>query len=442
MLFVFRVGKGPLVVSFLLFYAVQTAIRAYVMRHHLPWQTLFLGTLESPPFFLFTFYMITDPATSPKTRRGQVALAFALTVDRRLLHFKESVFTFFYAALAVGVVRFVFLHARALWRGKGARLAALFDLESLQARRRGGRPGAQHARRVELGARALRRAGRRGLPAGARGAQPLGPRLHHGQDARGGGPPPAPRRQVGALGGRRGGHRRRRRRRPARRAGDAPAGGAARPGGPVPEPRRLPLRARPAARPRRAGERPLEPTAWPAARCSSTTTAMEIRTCCSAWPSGRPGCCATGCKETGQLRFEDVSAAAGLDAHTVSLGATFFDFDNDGVLDLFVMNALTTHLPGYERAHAAQRLQAPGAGVRGRSPRAALHAQRLARRGQRGEEPALPRQRRRHLHAARRRTRWACPRPTGRSRSARRTSTTTASPISTWPATSGPTIST
>ena len=55
MLFFFRVGRGWLVVSFLGFYALQTAARAYVMRHHLPPEVLFLGTLGAPSFFLFVF---------------------------------------------------------------------------------------------------------------------------------------------------------------------------------------------------------------------------------------------------------------------------------------------------------------------------------------------------------------------------------------------------
>lgn len=127
MLFVFRVGKTPLVVSFLVFYAVQTGVRAYVMRHHLPWQTLFFGTLESPPFYLFTFYMITDPATSPKTTRGQVLLALALVLIDGVLHFKESVYTFFYAALTVGVVRFLWAHGSLLVKKGAARLTQLFE---------------------------------------------------------------------------------------------------------------------------------------------------------------------------------------------------------------------------------------------------------------------------------------------------------------------------
>ncbi len=114
-LFVFKIGRGALIVSFLVTYALQTAVRAYVMRHHLPPEVLFIGTLSAPPFFIFTFYMITDPATSPPDRPTQVKLGIALALVDLWLHTKESVYTFFYAALLVGLVRFVVLHARALW---------------------------------------------------------------------------------------------------------------------------------------------------------------------------------------------------------------------------------------------------------------------------------------------------------------------------------------
>ena len=113
-LFVFRVGRGWLVGSFLVFYALQTALRAWIMRAHLPPEMLFLGTMTSPPFYLFTFFMLTDPKTSPATPRGQVLLALAITLVDLVLHKFQSVFTFFYAAFAVACARFVWLHARKL----------------------------------------------------------------------------------------------------------------------------------------------------------------------------------------------------------------------------------------------------------------------------------------------------------------------------------------
>lgn len=110
--FVFRVGRGWLIVSFLFFYALQTALRAWLMRAHLPPEMLFLGTMTTPPFFLFTFFMLTDPKTSPSTPRAQVALAFSIALVDLVLHRFGSVFTFFYAAFAVATVRFLWAHGR------------------------------------------------------------------------------------------------------------------------------------------------------------------------------------------------------------------------------------------------------------------------------------------------------------------------------------------
>ena len=105
-----RVGRGWLVGSFLLFYLLQTLVRAYIVRHHIPPEALIIGTLSTPPFFLFTFFMITDPKTSPNSRRGQVALAAAIAIADLGWHLVLSVFTFFYAAFTVATVRYVWGH--------------------------------------------------------------------------------------------------------------------------------------------------------------------------------------------------------------------------------------------------------------------------------------------------------------------------------------------
>jgi len=45
------------------------------------------------------------------------------------------------------------------------------------------------------------------------------------------------------------------------------------------------------------------------------------------------------CSRTSAVgKFRDISAAAGIDYVGHSSGAVFFDFDNDGLLDLFVTN--------------------------------------------------------------------------------------------------------
>ncbi|HEX2779245.1 MAG TPA: FG-GAP-like repeat-containing protein [Gemmatimonadaceae bacterium] len=114
--FVFRIGRGWLIVSFLATYALQTALRAWLMRAHLPPEMLFLGTLTAPPFFLFTFFMLTDPRTSPATRGAQIATGVSIALVDLVLHRFGSVFTFFYAAFIVATARFLWLHGRAMWR--------------------------------------------------------------------------------------------------------------------------------------------------------------------------------------------------------------------------------------------------------------------------------------------------------------------------------------
>ncbi len=348
MLFVFRVGKGPLVVSFLVFYALQTAVRAYVMRHHLPWQTLFLGTLESPPFFLFTFYMITDPATSPKGWRGQVALAFALTLVDGFLHFKESVYTFFYAALTIGTARFLFMHGRALWRGGLARLKVMFDLDSFKRASVVGGLGltmlgawnfvlAPYDVPPDVGFRlepvTLAHSGL-GSTMG-KTLEEVDPRLQHvakwvlsvgdavaTADVDGDGrldllvthPLAVPQDRVGLYLNR--GELRFER---------------------VPLPALDALMNDPWTHGLAGGAVFVDDDADGDADLLVTVAFGQTRLLRNRRV------------ETGALSFEDVTQKAGLGAHTVSLGATFLDFDNDGVLDLYVMNALTTHLPGYEQ---------------------------------------------------------------------------------------------
>lgn len=115
-LFIFRIQRVALVASFLIFYALQTGLRAYLTRHHLPPAMLFWGTVTSPPFFIFVFYMLTDPATSARTPRGQVLFSFVFAVIDLYLHTKESVFTFFYTALIMATGKFAYLHGRSLWQ--------------------------------------------------------------------------------------------------------------------------------------------------------------------------------------------------------------------------------------------------------------------------------------------------------------------------------------
>lgn len=104
------INRLPLVGSFLGMYTVCTIARAIIMRHHLPFNTIFWGTLSSPSFLLFTFFMITDPKTSPSNRRQQIKLGITLAIVDLGFHVFRSYYTFFYAAFTIGTIRLLYLH--------------------------------------------------------------------------------------------------------------------------------------------------------------------------------------------------------------------------------------------------------------------------------------------------------------------------------------------
>lgn len=118
--FVFQIRRFALIGAFLLFYFVALGIRAWLTRWHMPMETWILGTLTSPAFYLFTFFMVTDPQTSPDSRRAQVIVAFCIVLIDFALHLKETLSTLFYAAFLCATLRLAWMHAGALREGAAA----------------------------------------------------------------------------------------------------------------------------------------------------------------------------------------------------------------------------------------------------------------------------------------------------------------------------------
>jgi len=127
-LFLFRIGRTALILSFLGFYALQTLLRAYILRDHLPMETLILGTLTSARFYLFTFYMMPDPKTSPSGKWQQIGLSLGIVLVDLWFHTIESLNTLFYALFLVSSLRFLGLHFRAFWNQHWVHLKQAFDL--------------------------------------------------------------------------------------------------------------------------------------------------------------------------------------------------------------------------------------------------------------------------------------------------------------------------
>ena len=64
-------------------------------------------------------------------------------------------------------------------------------------------------------------------------------------------------------------------------------------------------------------------------------------------PSGKTRLLKNMLPVTGEPEFVDVTDQAGIDEHTISVAATFFDYDRDGRLDLLVANSIAPYLPDY-----------------------------------------------------------------------------------------------
>ena len=121
--FVLRINRIVLILSFLGFYSITLLVRAYLTRWHMPMETWLIGAVTNPTLYLFVFFMITDPQTSPGTRKGQIFVAFAIAAIDFVLHLKESLSTFFYAAFLVTTLRYVWFQGQALlqdWRAPAA----------------------------------------------------------------------------------------------------------------------------------------------------------------------------------------------------------------------------------------------------------------------------------------------------------------------------------
>lgn len=101
---VWRVGRfhisAAYVLSFLLFSFVRSAITGT------PWLAN-VAPITGPMYQLFTFFMVTDPKTTVRSKRGQVLVVFLVAFVEMLLRLQEVVYAPFYALFLVGPVALV-----------------------------------------------------------------------------------------------------------------------------------------------------------------------------------------------------------------------------------------------------------------------------------------------------------------------------------------------
>ena len=104
----------PLIAAWLSGFVAQAALRS-----------LFLDTpfgaglipMTGVAFILYTFYMVTDPATTPEGRRDQIAFGFSVAAVYGLLMVTHVVFGLFFALTIVCAVRGLGMYARRWVKG-------------------------------------------------------------------------------------------------------------------------------------------------------------------------------------------------------------------------------------------------------------------------------------------------------------------------------------
>ncbi|HEV2763564.1 MAG TPA: hypothetical protein VGV38_11355, partial [Pyrinomonadaceae bacterium] len=105
----------PLIAAWLAGFVAQAAVRALLLDT--PFASALLP-MTGMAFILYTFYMVTDPATTPAGRRSQVAFGAAVAAAYGFLLVVHVVFGLFFALTMVCALRGLGLHALAWARGR------------------------------------------------------------------------------------------------------------------------------------------------------------------------------------------------------------------------------------------------------------------------------------------------------------------------------------
>lgn len=103
--------RVPLILAWLGAFVLQAVIRHFVFGNLL---LPSLNPMTGVAFLLFTFYMVTDPATTPTSVRGQIAFGAAVALAYGTLMAFHVVFGLFFGLTAVCAGRGAILYARSL----------------------------------------------------------------------------------------------------------------------------------------------------------------------------------------------------------------------------------------------------------------------------------------------------------------------------------------
>ncbi len=110
--------RVPLILAWLIGFVAQAAIRSVIFETPL---VAGLLPMTGLPFVLYSFYMVTDPATTPFRTRGQIAFGAGVAAVYGVLVMGHVVFDLFFSLTIVCTLRAVHLYAVA-WTTSRSRI--------------------------------------------------------------------------------------------------------------------------------------------------------------------------------------------------------------------------------------------------------------------------------------------------------------------------------
>jgi enediyne biosynthesis protein E5 len=96
---VWRVKRLHITATYVISFFAFAFLRSWIM--HDPWQSE-IAPITGPMYQLFIFFMITDPKTTVRSKRGQILVAFLIAVFETMLRLDRVVYAPFYALFMVG----------------------------------------------------------------------------------------------------------------------------------------------------------------------------------------------------------------------------------------------------------------------------------------------------------------------------------------------------
>jgi enediyne biosynthesis protein E5 len=108
LIIVWRVKRLHITLTYVISFVIFSMLRSLITGDSFLTE---VSPLTGPMYQLFVFFMITDPATTVKNRKGQILVAFLIAFVEFILRLNQFIYAPFYALFIVGPVAMV-IHLR------------------------------------------------------------------------------------------------------------------------------------------------------------------------------------------------------------------------------------------------------------------------------------------------------------------------------------------